>query len=117
MKYSKKCKVLNVVLYTFFNEPKDKSDTRSVAFNEVESSDQWIGKINPMGWIQATFCKAKCSDYVEILKYFKFIIQNEFKQQMCNLLMIKTSLWIKIILNLQKGWFYCVICCIIWKIY
>ena len=26
MKYSKKCKVLNVVLYTFFNEPKDKSD-------------------------------------------------------------------------------------------
>ena len=48
MKYSKKCKVLNVVLYTFFDEPKDKSDTRSVAFNEVESSDQWIGKINSM---------------------------------------------------------------------
>ena len=40
MKYSKKCKVLNEILYTFFNEPKDKSDTRSVAFNEVESSDQ-----------------------------------------------------------------------------
>ena len=27
-----------------------------------------------MGWIQATFCKAKCSDHVEILKYFKFHI-------------------------------------------
>ena len=46
-----------------FSEPKDKSDTRSVAFNEVESSDQWIGKINPMACLQATFCKAKCSDY------------------------------------------------------
>ena len=36
------------------SEPKDKSDTRSVAFNEVESSDQWIGKINPMVCVQAT---------------------------------------------------------------
>ena len=59
MKYSKKCKVLNVVLYTFFNEPKDKSDTRSVAFNEVESSDQWIGKINPMPWVQDTLLRSK----------------------------------------------------------
>ena len=44
------------------SEPKDKSDTWSVAFNEVESSDQWTGKINPMACLQATFCKAKCSD-------------------------------------------------------
>ena len=35
------------------NEPKDKSDTRSVAFNEVESSDQWIGKKSD-GLLQAT---------------------------------------------------------------
>ena len=45
------------------NEPKDRSDTRSVVFDEVESSDQWIGKINPIACLQATFCKAKCSDY------------------------------------------------------
>ena len=31
-----------------FNEPKDKSDTRSVAFNEVESSDQSFTR--PQGW-------------------------------------------------------------------
>ena len=45
------------------NEPKDKSDTRSVAFNEVESSDQWIGKIDPMACLLATFCIAKCSEH------------------------------------------------------
>ena len=44
------------------NEPKDRSDTRSVVFDEVESSDQWIGKINPIACLQAIFCKAKCSD-------------------------------------------------------
>ena len=27
------------LVFLFFSEPKDKSDTRSVAFNEVESSD------------------------------------------------------------------------------
>ena len=84
---------------------------------EAKCSDRWIGKINPMAWIQATFCEAKCSDHVEILAYFKFIIQNKFKQQICNLLVMKIILWIKIILNLQKGWFYCVVCCIIWRIY
>ena len=31
--------VWSVYDYTIFNEPKDGSDTRSVAFNEVESSD------------------------------------------------------------------------------
>ena len=63
MKYSKKCKVLNVVLYTFFNEPKDKSDTRSVAFNKVESSDQWIGKINPMACLPShKLTQLICSD-------------------------------------------------------
>ena len=35
------------------SEPKDKSDTQSVAFNEVESSDQWIGKKSD-GLLQAT---------------------------------------------------------------
>ena len=66
------------------SEPKDKSDTRSVAFNEVESSDNEPkdksdtrsvastklkvltseSERNPMACYkpQVTFCKAKCSD-------------------------------------------------------
>ena len=31
--------------FSFFSEPKDKSDTRSVAFNEVESSDQSFARM------------------------------------------------------------------------
>ena len=45
------------------NEPKDKSDTRSVAFNEVESSDKWIGKINPMACLSShKLTKLICSE-------------------------------------------------------